>query len=91
MLLELAYEAIENAGVLLDDFIGSDTAVYAGSKSFIMEKAKHIDIFQESRVLITILSWQETSTQRRNILLPEHQLAWRPIESAISSTCRGRA
>ena len=36
MLLELAYEAVENAGVLLDDFIGSDTAVYAGSKSFIM-------------------------------------------------------
>ncbi|KAI9818135.1 MAG: Type I Iterative PKS [Pycnora praestabilis] len=30
MLLEIAYEAVENAGLLLDDFIGTDTAVYAG-------------------------------------------------------------
>ena len=33
MLLEIAYEAVESAGILLDDFIGSDTAVYAGHKS----------------------------------------------------------
>ncbi|PWY95188.1 putative polyketide synthase [Aspergillus sclerotioniger CBS 115572] len=30
LLLELTYEAIENAGVTLDEFEGSDTAVYAG-------------------------------------------------------------
>ena len=30
MLLEVAYEAVENAGIPLDDFIGSDTAVFAG-------------------------------------------------------------
>lgn len=30
MLLEIAYEAVENAGILLDDFMGTDTAVYAG-------------------------------------------------------------
>lgn len=30
MLLEIAYEAIENAGISLDDFVGTDTAVYAG-------------------------------------------------------------
>ena len=31
MLLEIAYEAVENAGFLLDEFIGSDTGVYAGT------------------------------------------------------------
>lgn len=30
MLLEVAYEAVENAGIPLDDFVGTDTAVYAG-------------------------------------------------------------
>ena len=30
MLLEIAYEAIESAGIPLDDFVGSDTGVYAG-------------------------------------------------------------
>ena len=30
MLLEIAYEAIESAGIPLDDFTGTDTAVYAG-------------------------------------------------------------
>lgn len=30
MLLEVAYEALENAGIPLDDFVGTDTAVYAG-------------------------------------------------------------
>lgn len=33
MLLEVAYEAIENAGIPLDDFVGTDTAVYAGMSS----------------------------------------------------------
>ena len=33
MLLEVAYEAIENAGIPLDDFVGTDTAVYAGLSS----------------------------------------------------------
>lgn len=31
MLLEIAYEAIESAGIPLDDFAGTDTAVFAGS------------------------------------------------------------
>lgn len=31
MLLEIAYEAIENAGIPLDNFMGTDTAVFAGS------------------------------------------------------------
>jgi acyl transferase domain-containing protein len=31
ILLEIAYEAVENAGIPLDEFQGSDTAVYAGS------------------------------------------------------------
>ncbi|PYI12323.1 putative polyketide synthase [Aspergillus sclerotiicarbonarius CBS 121057] len=30
LLLEITYEAIENAGITLDEFEGSDTAVYAG-------------------------------------------------------------
>ena len=30
MLLEIAYEAVENAGITLDAFRGSDTAVFAG-------------------------------------------------------------
>ena len=30
MLLEIAYEAIESAGITLDDFTGTDTAVFAG-------------------------------------------------------------
>lgn len=33
MLLEIAYEAVESAGIPLDAFVGSDTAVYAGQKS----------------------------------------------------------
>jgi acyl transferase domain-containing protein len=32
MLLEVAYEAIENAGVRLEDFMGTDTAVMAGKQ-----------------------------------------------------------
>ena len=32
MLLEIAYEAIENAGVRLEDIMGTDTAVMAGEK-----------------------------------------------------------
>ena len=31
MLMEVAYEAIESAGIPLDSFTGSDTAVFAGS------------------------------------------------------------
>ena len=30
MLLEIAYEAVENAGITLDGFRGTDTAVFAG-------------------------------------------------------------
>lgn len=30
MLLEVAYEAVENAGVTLEDFMGTDTTVMAG-------------------------------------------------------------
>ena len=30
MLLEITYEAIENAGIPLENFVGTDTAVYAG-------------------------------------------------------------
>ena len=30
MLLEIAYEAVENAGIALDAFRGTDTAVFAG-------------------------------------------------------------
>ena len=30
MLLEIAYEAIESAGIPLDDFVGTDTAVFTG-------------------------------------------------------------
>lgn len=30
MLLEIAYEAVENAGIPLDNFMGTDTAVFAG-------------------------------------------------------------
>ena len=30
MLLEIAYEAVENAGITLDTFRGTDTAVFAG-------------------------------------------------------------
>jgi len=30
MLLEISYEAIESAGIRLEDFLGTDTAVYAG-------------------------------------------------------------
>jgi acyl transferase domain-containing protein len=30
MLLEIAYEAVENAGIPLDNFVGTNTAVFAG-------------------------------------------------------------
>ena len=33
MLLEIAYEAVENAGIPLDDFVGTDTAVFAGGSN----------------------------------------------------------
>lgn len=36
MLLEIAYEAIESAGLLLEDFRGTDTAVFAGLSSAII-------------------------------------------------------
>ena len=32
MLLEVAYETIENAGIPMEDFVGTDTAVYAGAQ-----------------------------------------------------------
>jgi acyl transferase domain-containing protein len=32
MLLEIAYEAVENAGIPLEDFVGTNTAVYAGEE-----------------------------------------------------------
>ena len=31
ILLEIAYEAVESAGIPLDDFVGTDTAVFAGT------------------------------------------------------------
>lgn len=34
LLLEITYEAIENAGITLDQFEGSDTAVYAGNAHY---------------------------------------------------------
>ena len=36
MLLEIAYEAVENAGIPLEDFVGTDTAVYAGKKHMLL-------------------------------------------------------
>lgn len=33
MLLEVVYEAIENSGIPLEDFIGTDTSVIAGKQS----------------------------------------------------------
>ena len=33
MLLEIAYETVENAGIPLEDFVGTDTAVYAGEQN----------------------------------------------------------
>ena len=35
MLLEIVYEAVENAGIPLDDFVGTDTAVFAGEGLFL--------------------------------------------------------
>lgn len=36
MLLEIAYETIENAGIPLEDFVGTDTAVYAGEHKLLL-------------------------------------------------------
>ncbi len=33
MLLEIAYEAIENAGIPLQEFVGTDTAVFTGEQA----------------------------------------------------------
>lgn len=35
LLLEIAYEAVESAGIPLNNFMGSDTAVYAGQQFFV--------------------------------------------------------
>lgn len=34
MLIEVAYEAVENAGISLDDFTGSNTGVYSGMSTY---------------------------------------------------------
>ena len=39
MLLEIAYEAVENAGIPLEDFMGTDTAVYAGEQALVLPMA----------------------------------------------------
>lgn len=36
MLLEIAYEAVENAGIPLENFVGTDTAVYAGEQDLLL-------------------------------------------------------
>lgn len=36
LLLEVSYEAVENAGISLEDFRGTDTAVYAGKHNFVL-------------------------------------------------------
>ena len=42
MLLEVAYEAVENAGVPLHEFIGTDTAVYAGEGSLLINQSQRM-------------------------------------------------
>ena len=37
MLLEVTYEAVENAGIPLESFVGTDTAVFAGESGPIFE------------------------------------------------------
>ena len=36
MLLEIAYETIENAGIPMENFVGTDTAVYAGAQESLL-------------------------------------------------------
>ena len=40
MLLEIAYEAVENAGIPLENFVGTDTAVYAGEQDLLLPIAQ---------------------------------------------------
>ena len=40
MLLEIAYEAVENAGIPLDEFVGTDTAIYAGEGLLLINRVE---------------------------------------------------
>jgi len=53
MLLEIAYEAIENAGVAMEDLVGSDTAVFAGMESCDYHTVLSRDVDSTPRYLAT--------------------------------------
>ena len=42
MLLEIAYETMESAGISIDDFVGTDTAVYAGERSLLINLGERV-------------------------------------------------
>ena len=62
MLLEVSYEALESAGIPLEKFVGTDTAVYAGehhpsSASFDISLARFFNHFYgKSQLFLTISS-----------------------------------
>ena len=86
MLLEIAYEAIGSAGISLDDFMGTDTVVFAGTLIPPMCSSPTAERrYQAWKAVTTIQSLPETSMQRpaTSPLVP--QRVWPPTGSATSS------
>ena len=53
VLLELSYEAIENAGIRLEDFTGSDSAVYIASFNNDYPRMQGRDVYDAAPALLT--------------------------------------
>ena len=77
MLLEIAYETIENAGIPLDDFVGTDTAVFAGPSAPTEENLHLVDsVVQAWKDATIIPSSREISMPRPATSPLARQLAW---------------
>jgi len=80
MLLEIAYEAIESAGIPLDDFMGTDTAVFAGIlRPSLSSNLMAEERYQAWKAVTTIQSLPGTSMQRPATSPLEPQPVWPPI------------
>lgn len=59
MLFEIAYEAIERAGIPLDDFVGTDTAVFAGKPTALTIGIIQLTMsFRHGRLRLQYNPWQ---------------------------------
>lgn len=86
MLLEIAYEALESAGIPLENFVGTDTAVFAGKEITSLPVEDMLIVQQVWIVVIIIQFWLGTSKLLLATLQQEPRLVWQPIVSATFST-----